>query len=1026
MMVKNLETGEISRAEVGGTQPPKKPELFTALCGHVNAETAFVQDDYPYGRTLRCKRRAWIETATKGQKKGEMRLVTQTSDPKRGNTVWNKPDPGTYHDFMVMYLNDDEHLKIDTLSAAFCEVDKFNEFCDRWYEDLDDENRKKLDQIGLLIAYREMRSKYSIMSMTTSAFDGSGNRGAKIEYSRHGKPLAASEALPNAYIQVDKEWHYEAGKLDERWLVAIVGSGDVDDLPVRSAQHTHEKIGVTYDLIEITPEVEAKARSLAKDQAGDEVAIEPSEPVNVTADDDPELAVNPKVVDRLVADGTMTQLTGLVQHDNLWRVAKLWLEYAAEYPDTYKTWEESWSQFLNSAWYEPPFEEGQRVKWRHLGGFEATGLILAIEDSDFDGHNLSVVPVPAFQNGQPMLPAIDQETVEVHSSAVIPTGYFEFPSEVEQPSLLDQQVEPKQQPAQPAEKWFVDLGMAINQRLRYRRFWQEPSKIKEFRQEVSDTIADNKDLSGAHADAIANAIFDRLRGQILAADSDALLIYGDELRSIIDETPEPEIEEDTPELQVFFTTAPEDYDGFGTKTLEWLPYAKSCTPDRKPVGQYRKVAVVPIHADWQLNRYGSGLHPAFDQERFDKLLETNILIPIAIPAPKPEEDKTVPVNLPEPIEVEEFEGDFEDEEWAPIGYEDDEAADEDEAVEVNPLLPSFVGTLSLAADSAINLRSLDVDRVMQVAYSEGYSEEFREWLLAQDLKPDTQRAIAAWQPELELEEEVKPIPQPVAKPQAQPKAEQPKSEPTAQDKHLVDEINALLVGLRHIPQAVRSECVIATFRTGIVGCLTKHNAAPKKLREAIANDILSEDDADVLGIIDRHTKPPEPEKILALNYPAVKHHEGDLIRFLQALASGETEFGGGDNVPTHTIAQTAQVMLDSLTHLTVKGGSKGAKRASAPRAPREPGAKRSSGGSSKKDQLVQFLKEEPRTIDDLCEFSGTAESAIKASLRAHLPNAGYVISARCTDGEMYPWWPTEQRPLNVSIAAEPEFQIIEE
>jgi hypothetical protein len=35
------------------------------LVGHVDADTAYVVDDYPYGRVLRCRIRYWIDTDTR-------------------------------------------------------------------------------------------------------------------------------------------------------------------------------------------------------------------------------------------------------------------------------------------------------------------------------------------------------------------------------------------------------------------------------------------------------------------------------------------------------------------------------------------------------------------------------------------------------------------------------------------------------------------------------------------------------------------------------------------------------------------------------------------------------------------------------------------------------------------------------------------------------------------------------------------------------------------------------------------------
>ena len=88
----------------------------TVLNGHTDQQTAHVINDYPYGRTLRCRRRCWIETATDGRAKGTQRFVTQTTNPKVSGEVWNKPKPSTYAPLVVMYLDEDDH--IDTWRAS--------------------------------------------------------------------------------------------------------------------------------------------------------------------------------------------------------------------------------------------------------------------------------------------------------------------------------------------------------------------------------------------------------------------------------------------------------------------------------------------------------------------------------------------------------------------------------------------------------------------------------------------------------------------------------------------------------------------------------------------------------------------------------------------------------------------------------------------------------------------------------------------------------------------------------------------
>lgn len=72
-------------------------DLFTSftpaqLAAAVSPETAVVIHDYPYGFRLRCQMRVWIEF-----KPGKgFRYCTQTTNPKKPGTVWNKPKAGTY------------------------------------------------------------------------------------------------------------------------------------------------------------------------------------------------------------------------------------------------------------------------------------------------------------------------------------------------------------------------------------------------------------------------------------------------------------------------------------------------------------------------------------------------------------------------------------------------------------------------------------------------------------------------------------------------------------------------------------------------------------------------------------------------------------------------------------------------------------------------------------------------------------------------------------------------------------------
>lgn len=75
------------------------------LQGHTSPETAYVVDDYPYGRVLRCKIRYWIETAVKGGKAGQQRFMRQTTDPRKVGEVWNKAHGSTYSGMALLYID---------------------------------------------------------------------------------------------------------------------------------------------------------------------------------------------------------------------------------------------------------------------------------------------------------------------------------------------------------------------------------------------------------------------------------------------------------------------------------------------------------------------------------------------------------------------------------------------------------------------------------------------------------------------------------------------------------------------------------------------------------------------------------------------------------------------------------------------------------------------------------------------------------------------------------------------------------
>ena len=126
------------------------------LTGHTSPETAYVVADYPYGFTLRCQKRYWIET-----KPGHgQRLVTQTSNPKKEGVVWNKPKADVYGLIVVLQMNDESgHVETRGLYKYF------------WKENLPAFEREitKLDEyqlrtIAMMKAYMARRDSFNAVA----------------------------------------------------------------------------------------------------------------------------------------------------------------------------------------------------------------------------------------------------------------------------------------------------------------------------------------------------------------------------------------------------------------------------------------------------------------------------------------------------------------------------------------------------------------------------------------------------------------------------------------------------------------------------------------------------------------------------------------------------------------------------------------------------------------------------------------------------------------------------------------------
>lgn len=139
------------------TQTPNCEEPMSnikLLIGHVSPETAYVVDDYPYGFTMRCKIRYWLE-----YKPGTgFRLMSQTTNPKRGD-VWNKPKASTYSRFGgAMFLDDEGHVQWNGL-GEYSDAKEAIAFRDQYGAGVPEAGRAILDKwVAAKVAYEANRN----------------------------------------------------------------------------------------------------------------------------------------------------------------------------------------------------------------------------------------------------------------------------------------------------------------------------------------------------------------------------------------------------------------------------------------------------------------------------------------------------------------------------------------------------------------------------------------------------------------------------------------------------------------------------------------------------------------------------------------------------------------------------------------------------------------------------------------------------------------------------------------------------
>ena len=134
--------------------------VIKVLDGHTSPETAFVVESYPYGR-LRCQKRYWLETGEKGAGKGQVRCLSQTTNPKASNqfdATASKPKAGIYHDFGVLFMDENDHVHFDAVSFMTGWYENIKSFYDKYWNMM---SAGQKDQFAKLYAIAEkIHNKY--------------------------------------------------------------------------------------------------------------------------------------------------------------------------------------------------------------------------------------------------------------------------------------------------------------------------------------------------------------------------------------------------------------------------------------------------------------------------------------------------------------------------------------------------------------------------------------------------------------------------------------------------------------------------------------------------------------------------------------------------------------------------------------------------------------------------------------------------------------------------------------------------
>lgn len=118
-------------------------------------DTAYQVDDYPYGFTLRCKIRYWVEY----KPKLGFRFCSCTTNPKKSIEQWNKPKLGTYSLVAGFLVQEEEtqHIKYVACSG-YGEAHEIQSFIDRFNKWIPEDCMYNLNRfLKVKIAYDAQR-----------------------------------------------------------------------------------------------------------------------------------------------------------------------------------------------------------------------------------------------------------------------------------------------------------------------------------------------------------------------------------------------------------------------------------------------------------------------------------------------------------------------------------------------------------------------------------------------------------------------------------------------------------------------------------------------------------------------------------------------------------------------------------------------------------------------------------------------------------------------------------------------------